>query len=184
MTTDVDLGTLSLIRGDPLLRLQQALHLAPKDGLGVGRRAIAIALVVWAPLAIVALIENRALPGSTDEPLLSHFGIHVRGLLAIPLLVLAEGVAHGVTLRLLPQFVRAGLVEGAERARLRQVLRDVAALRDRSLPWVFMIGLVVAVLAFGPGSQAKHELVWAEQTPLLGFGSFWFNAVLRRSSWC
>jgi hypothetical protein len=182
MTTDVDLGTLSLIRGDPLLRLQQALHLALKDGLGVGRRAVAIALVVWAPLAIVALIENRALPGSIDEPLLTHFGIHVRGLLAIPLLVLAEGVAHGVTLRLLPQFVRAGLVEGTER--LRQVLRDVAALRDRSLPWVILGGLVVAVLAFGPGTQAKHELVWAEQTPLLGFGSFWFNAVLRRSSWC
>jgi hypothetical protein len=179
MTTDVDLGTLSLVRGDPLLRIQQALHLVPKDGLGVARRAIGLALVAWVPLALVALIAQRALPGSIDEPLLGHFGIHVRGLLAIPLLVFAEGVAHGVTMRLLPQFARAGLVEGAERERLRSVLRSVAQLRDRSLPWVFVLGLAVAMIALGPSAEAKHELNWAAQTPVFGFGTFWYNAVLR-----
>ena len=80
---------LSLVRGDALLHLQRAIGLVPRDGLGVGRRALALALVTWAPIAIFALLRDRALPGSVDEPLLNHFGVHVRCLVAIPLLVIA-----------------------------------------------------------------------------------------------
>jgi hypothetical protein len=134
--------------------------------------------VTWAPIAIAALVQNRALPGTVAEPLLQHFGIHVRCLIAIPLLVLAEGVSHGVTTRLVPQFLRAGLV--AEPERLRAVLRGVARLRDRTLPWVAIAALLFALLVVAPTPAADHELSWAtEPAQPYGFGAFWFDWVMR-----
>ncbi len=44
--------------------------------------------------------------GVVDEPLLEHFGVHVRCPVANPLLVLTEAMAHGVTTRLVPYFVK------------------------------------------------------------------------------
>jgi hypothetical protein len=171
---------LSLVRGDALLRLQRAIGLVPRDGLGAGRRAIALALFTWAPIALFALWQRRALPGTAEEPLLNHFGIHVRCLIAIPLLVIAEAVSHGVTTRLLPQFHHAGLVADAARERFLDVLRGVGRLRDRTLPWVILLGVVVGVIAVAPSPAADHELAWAgELAGGFGFGAFWFSWVLR-----
>ncbi len=172
---------LSLVRGDASLRAQRAIGLVPGDGLGVGRRALALALLTWAPIAVWALLEGRALPGAVEEPLLRHFGITVRCLVAIPLLVIAEAVAHGVTTRLVPHFVRAGLVVDAERERFRDILRGVARLRDATLPWVTLVGLVIAWEALGASPSATHELLWAGDPATGGFsfGAFWFSWVTR-----
>jgi hypothetical protein len=162
------------------LRAQRAIGLVPEDGLGVGRRALALALSTWAPIATWALLQDRALPGAVDEPLLRHFGIHVRCLVAIPLLVVAEAVSHAVTTRLVPQFLRAGLVAEADRGRFRDVVQGVARLRDRTLPWALIGGLLVAVLFVTPSPAANHELSWAgESSGRFGFGAFWFDWVMR-----
>jgi hypothetical protein len=172
---------LSLVRGDALLRAQRAIGLVPRDGLGVGRRALALALLTWAPIAVWALVRQRALPGSVDEPLLAHFGIHVRCLVAIPLFVIAEGVAHGVTTRLVPHFVRSGLVGDAQRQRFVEAVRGVARLRDATLPWIALAGLVVAWEMLAPDPAAIHELVWAGEPggAAVGFGAWWFSWVTR-----
>jgi hypothetical protein len=175
-----ELTALSLVRGDALLRAQRAIGLVPRDGLGVGRRALVLALFTWVPVAVSALLQNRALPGAVQEPLLGHFGIHVRCLVAIPLLVVAEAVSHGVTTRLVPQFLNAGLVAGAERERLREVLRGVGRLRDRTLPWVVIVSLVFALLLVAPAPAADHELAWTgEAAPSFDFGVLWFRWVTR-----
>ncbi len=171
---------LSLIRGDALFRLERRIGLAPEDSLGVGRRALALALFSWLPIVLSALLSGRALPGEAGEPLFQHFGVQVRCLVAIPLFVLAEGVAHGLTMRLLPHFVRSGLVSEAERPRLREVLTAVARLRDRTLPWVLILGAVIAWQALGSGDS--HELIWTgdDAAPArFGFGGWWFAWVTR-----
>jgi len=178
--TEVETGELSLIRNDLLMRAQRAIGLVPADGLGVARRAVALALVTWLPIAIWAALEGRALRGAVAEPLASHFGIHVRCLVAIPLLVLAEGMSHAVTRRLLPQFARAGLVAESERGRFVEVLAGVARLRDRTTPWIVLAGLLATILLVTPEPAANHELVWAgEPRTGFGFGGFWFTWVTR-----
>jgi hypothetical protein len=102
---------LSLVRNDLFFRVQRAVGLIPATGLGIGRRALSLALVTFGPIAVWAAFANRALPGAaTSEPLFQHFGVTVRCLVAIPLLVIAEGVAHAMTTRLLPHFASSGLV--------------------------------------------------------------------------
>lgn len=178
---DGDLG-LSLVRGDVLYRAQRAIGLIPERGLGLGRRALLLALVTWVPIAAWAFVAHRALPGVPGEPLLQHFGVHVRCLLAIPLLVLAEGVAHAVTVRLVPYFVASGVVRERDVPAFRDVVRGVAALRDSTRPWVVLVAILVAWTYLTPVATDVHEVVWAseggEQTGL-GFGALWFLYVAR-----
>src|SRR5215475_2399833 len=173
----------SLVRDDPAFRAQRALGLIPKAGFGVGRRALLFALVTWLPVAVWALLAKRALPGGVAEPLLEHFGVHVRCLVAIPLLVAAEAVAHARMLRVVPYFVRSGLVAEGERARFREVVGGVLRLRDATLPWIGIVGIVAAWTVLAPTTHLGHELVWAAEGPPerpgVGFGGWWVLLVVR-----
>jgi hypothetical protein len=80
---------------DVALRLQRQVGLVPARGLGVVRRAVFFALLTWLPLVVWALYMGRILPGGVDEPLVMHFGVLVRFLLAVPALILGEAMATG-----------------------------------------------------------------------------------------
>ena len=173
---------LSLVRGDALFRLQRRIGLVPAEGLGVARRAIFFALLTWAPIAVWAVLAQRALPGAFSEPLLQHFGIHVRCLVAIPLFIAAEGVGHALTTRLVPFLSTSGLVRESDRLQLREILRGVARLRDSTLPWVAVAALVFAWTLVPASETQLHEVVWADESgsrPQMGFGGFWFLYVAR-----
>src|SRR5262245_58965956 len=102
----------SLVRGDALFRVQRALGLIPADWLGVVRRAILAVLITWVPIVIAAALANRLWPGSVPEPLLQHFGVHVRFLVAVPLFIIDDALAQWVLGELFPYFVGRGLVRG------------------------------------------------------------------------
>jgi hypothetical protein len=127
-----------------------------------------------------AVIYGHVLPGIASEPLLQHFGVHVRGLVAIPLLIMGEVVAQGIVGRLMPQFVRSGLVNEGTIAQFVDILKGTARLRDAALPWVFVIGLVIGWAVVSPLAWNVHEVVWADETniggPRLGFGGWWLPA--------
>src|SRR5262245_60302894 len=89
--------TFSLVQGDPPYHIQQKLGLIPSRGLGVPRRVLFFILLTWAPMMVWALVSRRLFPGLVTEPLLEHFGVHVRCLVAIPLLIAAEAVAEITT---------------------------------------------------------------------------------------
>ena len=148
--------------------------------MGLVRRAAFFAMVAWLPLAVWAFLQGHALPGGIAEPLLTHFGINVRCLVAIPLLILAEGVALRTTVAMARQFVRNGLVTEAQRGAFAALLRGVARLRDSSLPWVVVLGLTLAWVIADPADPHNDALSWAvDGAGNLGFGAWWFAYVAR-----
>jgi hypothetical protein len=173
----------SLVRGDPLFRLQARLGLIPVHGLGLARRAIFWALLAWLPIAVWAWYAGRAVPPLAAEPLLAHFGVQVRCLVAIPLLILGEGQAHRLTLRLLPHFVRSGLVPESELPAFRDALASAIKLRNATIPWLLMLGAVLALNTAAEVIARSHEVTWAAEgnspTGGLGFGAIWFLYVAR-----
>jgi hypothetical protein len=141
-----------------------------------------LALLTWLPLAAWALYAGRMLPGSVDEPLLMHFGVHVRFLLAVPALILGEVLAHRVSTTLIPYFLTSGVVPPAQRGAFVRVLGGVAPLRDRTLPWVLIAVLAWTILQpAAVGSEAGHEARWASngEGGGLGFGGWWLMYVSR-----
>jgi hypothetical protein len=167
-----------LMRNDALLRWQRALHIAPAEGLGVVRRALFFTLFTWLPLAVWAAVNHRLLDAASGEPLLAHYGIHVRCLVAIPLFILAEGMAAPIVGRIVRQFRTAGIVSDAQQDAFSAALGATARLRDASLPWVAIIALALAWSLGGPGGD-PHEMSWAESGSDLGFGGWWFLVVAR-----
>src|SRR5215470_2046446 len=108
---------------EPPLRWQRKLHLAPAAGLGVGRRALLLGAFTWVPIAVWALMHGRFVDASVGEPLLRHYGVHVRCLFAIPLLIVGESTMYKSALYYVPQFISSGLVDRTTRPRFEAELR-------------------------------------------------------------
>jgi hypothetical protein len=170
----------SPIDNEPPLRWQRAVHLAPAGGLGVARRALFFALVTWLPIALWSLFRGRFFEAATGEPLVQHFGVHVRCLVGIPLLILGEATLHKATQRAIPQFIGSGLVEDAARPRFEAALRTARRWRDSWLPWLFVVGAAIVLTLVDRPAGHVDEMSWAfDEKGGLGFGGVWFAYVVR-----
>jgi hypothetical protein len=173
---------LSLVRDDPPFRVLRSIGLIPRDGLGMARRALFFTLLASLPIAIWAWIAGRAISAAAGEPLLQHFGVHVRCLVGIPVLIVAQGFAHGLTTQLLPWFVRSGVITADKADRFCDVVRGVGRLRSATLPWVAIAAIVIVWSATGSMHTEGDEMSWAVNragSAELGFGGWWFLFVAR-----
>ncbi len=178
----------SLIRGDLLFRLQRKIGLIPEQGLGIVRRALFWSLLAWLPIAVWALLQGCFLPVAGGEPLLAHYGINARLLLAVPLFIIGEGMMHSTLTTLLPRLVSSGIVPPAQLDRLRSVLGDIARLRDSVLPWIAIFAVLASYFLLSIPNEVPHELAWANAqmdsqaqpgSAGLGFGAWWYLYVGR-----
>jgi hypothetical protein len=89
-----DLSHFSLVSGGPLYQLWRRARLAGEGMQGVQRRVLVLVLLTWAPLLLLSLAEGRAWGGGVLLPFLMDVETHVRLLIAVPLLILAELMTH------------------------------------------------------------------------------------------
>jgi hypothetical protein len=162
------------------LRWFRRLHLVPANGLGAGRRAVFLALLTWLPIVLWATATRRLWNDGTGEQLLQHYGVHVRCLVVIPLLVLAEGALHQASRRIVSQLIGGGLIGAATRDRFDALLRDMRRVRDTSIPWVFVLGAAIAWSLTDNPSLREDAMAWAVGPDgALGFGGWWSAYVVR-----
>jgi hypothetical protein len=172
----------SVVRDDPLHRAQRAVGLIPRAGFGLGRRILVAIAVTWLPLVLWALWTRHLLEGVAAEPLLRHFGIHARFLVALPLFLVAEATTEVQLHRVVPQFLTSGVVDAAGRAAFVATLREGARLRRSRLAFVVLLAAVAAVTWAGwETTTDNHELLWAVEPDAPGrtFGALWFSFVSR-----
>ena len=165
-----------------MFRLQRKIGLIPENGLGIGRRAVFWSLLAWLPIAVWAWQKEYLLPVDGGEPLLAHFGINARLLLAVPLFIFAEGMMHSTLTTLLPRLVSSGVVPPGQLDRLRSVLSDIAQLRDSVLPWIAIFAALASFFLFSRPSEVPHELSWAKDQADgagMGLGVWWYLYVGR-----
>jgi len=163
------------------LRWLRRLRLAPAQDFGAGRRALGLALLTWLPIAAWALATGRmgGGAGDTGESLLRHYGVHMRCLLVIPLLILAEPMVHRAA-RAVAALLAGAAVTPEARAAFDATGRAMVRLRDASLPWVLLLGAAIAwSLADDPKAHGD-AMAWAvDAGGGLGFGGWWFAYVAR-----
>ena len=182
METNPTPWAISLVRGDLLFRVQRKIGLIPENGLGIGRRAVFWSLLAWLPIALWAWQNGYLLPVDGGEPLLAHFGINARLLLAVPLFIVAEGMMHSTLTTLLPRLVSSGVVPPGQLDRLRSVLNDIARLRDSVLPWIAIFAALASFFLVSRPSEVPHELSWAKDQSDgagMGLGVWWYLYVGR-----
>ena len=135
----------SLVLGGPLFQLLRRTHLADDALLLVRQRIVVIALLAWLPLLVLSALEGNLWGGSTSVPFLLDIEVHVRFLVSLPLLVLAELVVHRRMRPLLQQFVERNLVPESAMPRFEAAVVSAFRLRNSVLAEVLLISIVYGV---------------------------------------
>ena len=121
------------------------------------RRVIALLLLTWVPLLVLATAEGNAWGNGVALTFLRDIETHLRLLIAAPLLILAEVVAHRSLLPIVRQFVDNGVIRDDARPQFDAAIASAMRLRNSV---VVELLLVVFVYAVG------MPLVWRDQLAL------------------
>ena len=135
----------SLVLGGPLYQLFQRAHLSGDTLELVRRRIIIISLFAWLPLLILSALEGQLLGGTAAVPFLLDVEVHVRFLVAVPLLIAAELVVHQRMRLVLKQFLVHNVIPESARMRFDAAIASAFRLRNSVLAEVLLIAFVYGV---------------------------------------
>ena len=135
----------SLVVGGPLYQLWRRTHLAGDALQMLNRRVIVLAAVAWLPLLVLSIVEGLAWGDRVALPFLKDVELHVRLLVALPLLIFAELTVHQRLRLVVKQFLDRGLIPDAERGRFDAAIAAAMRLRNSITAEVAMIAFVYVV---------------------------------------
>src|SRR6185437_11847283 len=147
----------SMVLGGPLYRLFLRLRIvrAPLDLLF--RRVVIISLFAWMPLLLLSIVVGRAWNGA-KAPFLFDIDVHVRFLVALPLLILAEWVVHIRLRPIIAQFLERHIITPEDRPRFDEIIQSSLRLRNSIVAEVILILFVIIV---GPVLWRHHSALKA-----------------------
>jgi len=145
----------SLVQGGPLFQLFVRSHLATMGLDLLKRRIIFFVLLTWLPLLLLTAISGQLLANNVNVPFLYDVEVHVRFLVALPLLLVAELVVHQRMRLIVLQFIERGIISTETKPRFDACI--VSALRLRNSVWL-EVGIVACVMGF--------HFIWAELATL------------------
>jgi len=135
----------SLVLGGPLFQLLRRAHLSGDTLELLRRRIIIIPLLAWLPLLALTALDGLALGGSVAVPFLRDLEVHVRFLVALPLLLVAELVVHQRIRLVVKQFLERDLIPPSASTRFEAAIASAFRLRNSVLVEVLLIAFVYGV---------------------------------------
>jgi len=173
----------SLVLGGPLFQLLRRAHLADDALMLMRQRIIVLSLFAWLPLLGLAVLDGQALGGRAAVPFLLDVDVHVRFLVALPLLIVAELVVHQRLRFVVTQFLERHLIPESARARFEAAIASALRLRNSVLAEVLLIALVygVGVLIVWRHYGALEAATWyatpAAGGSTLSLAGMWYGYV-------
>ncbi len=137
------------------------------------RQILGVLVIAWVPLVVVGLLRERAT--GHEAPLLRSAVMHVRLLVAAPLLLLLDALFPNLCRYVLEQLLGNEIVPTSALPRFERALRSATRLSDASLP-----ELVLAVASLGLGISALFGVVsisGIEPSSGLDFIQVWYALV-------
>jgi hypothetical protein len=150
----------SLVLGGPIYQLLLRAELIRPSMDLLRRRVLAAVAITWLPLAVLTAIGGGFL-GGVAVPFVYDLDVHVRFLLALPLLIGAEVIVHRRVRAVVDQFYERDLIAPADQASFDAIISRTMQLRNS-----VVIELLLLVLSFTVGywlwrSQASlHVATW------------------------
>ncbi len=124
-----ELEDFSLVLGGPLYQLLRRTHLEERVEDHLVRRMVVISGVIWVPLLVLCLVDGTLFAG-VPIPFAGDVETHVRFLVAVPLLIIAELMVHLRMRVVVAQFIDRRLVPEAASARFKAAI--LSAMRSRN----------------------------------------------------
>ena len=147
----------SLVLGGPLYQLLIRARVNT-DTLGlIKRRVLVISLFTWLPLLLLSLFAGQSIDGAIKVPFFYDVDVHVRFLVALPLLLVAELVVHQRIRLIVLQFIERGIVPAHARPQFEAFIGSAMRLRNSMVIEILLIVLVLTAGHFLWSSQVVLE---------------------------
>jgi hypothetical protein len=132
----------SLVLGGPLFQLFRRAHLSGDALEMVRRRVVVIAGVAWLPLLMLSVIGGHALGGTIKVPFLYDIEAHVRFLIALPVLVVAELIVHSRIRPAVKSFVARRIIVAEDMPKFNAAIDSAVRVRNSVTVEVVLLILV------------------------------------------
>ncbi len=178
-----DAQDFSLVHGGPLFQLLLRAHLSSDALTLVVRRVIAFVLISWVPLLALSALDGHLLHGDVALPFLLDGETHIRFLVVVPLLLVAELVVHRRLLPVARAFLDRNLISEADDERFDAAIASAFRLRNSVLAEVLLFALVygVGVLIVWRHYTALDVSTWYAHAVAGGYrfhsAGIWYAAV-------
>ena len=151
----------SLVIGGPLFQLLRRAHLSDDALQLVRQRIVVISLLAWLPLLILSAVDRKMI-GGVAVPFLFDIEVHVRFLLAMPLLIAAELLVNQRMRPLLKQFLERQLIPPGARGQFEAAVASATRLRNSVSAELALVALVylVGVLVIWRQYMALGAATW------------------------
>jgi hypothetical protein len=172
----------SLVIGGPLYGLYRRARLLDPPIELVVRRSAAVVAISWLPLLLLSAISGKTL-GGTRVPFLYDLAVHVRLLLALPLMIAAEPIVHRSLRLVVRQFADRELIAGADLERFKRLVDETVRLRNSVVVEATLLVLsTVAAYAFRRDHWSLRPGLWyldlgAGGQPVLNVAGWWYTLV-------
>jgi hypothetical protein len=150
----------SLVLGGPLFQLSRRAHLSGDALELLHRQVLVTILLTWLPLLILSMIDRQAIGGEIKIPFLHDFEANARFLVALPVLIFAEGIVHR---RMSPvrRFVERRIVVSDDLPRFNAAVNSAIRARNSVVVEVTLLLLVYSIGLWIWRSQvALDETTW------------------------
>jgi len=173
----------SLVLGGPFFQLLRRARLSDDALMLLRQRIIILTLFAWLPLLLLSALEGSAWGGSVAIPFLFDIEVHVRFLLAMPLLIIAELVVHKGMRHMVDMFLHRNLIPVNAMQEFNAAITSAFRLRNSGLAEALLIALVygVGILVIWRQFIGLDALTWYA-APLaegskLSFAGMWYSYV-------
>ena len=143
-TPNKDTENFSLFLGGPLFQLMLRARLTDDALLMMRKRVIVITLLTWMPLLILSLLEGHAL-GGVAIPFIFDAEVHVRFLLAVPLLIAAELLVQERMRPVAHIFLERHLIPEQDLPHYKAAITSAYRLRNSIVAEVLLIAFVYVI---------------------------------------
>jgi hypothetical protein len=159
----------SLVLGGPLFQLLRRAHLSDGALMLVRQRILVLSLLTWLPLLVLSALEGQVFGGRAAVPFLLDVDVHIRFLVALPLLIVAELVVHQRMRFVVKQFLERQVIPERAMPRFDAAIASAFRLRNSVLAEVLLIAFVygVGVLIIWRQYMALAAATWYA-TPAVG----------------
>ncbi len=168
MAAAPDADGFSLTNCGPIDRALARVGLKSREPPQLFIRAFVPAVVVWVPLLALAFLRPHD-GAEAAVSFIEDLSTHVRFLVVVPLLVIAEAAIGRRTGIVVAQFVNAELIAGTDRARFDGLIRRVGrALQSNVAELVIVVVAALFVVAAFRNLTADGVTFWFEQPAVAG----------------
>jgi hypothetical protein len=135
----------SLVMGGPIFQLFRKAHLTGNNLELLHRRVLTIISIAWLPMLVLDLVASRhGIPGRLT--FLHDVEVQTRFLVALPVLIFAELIAHSRLRLVVQRFVEREIVRGEDLPRYEAAIESAVRLRN-SIP--LELALFISVYTLG-----------------------------------